>query len=202
MLSLGSKHWLNLLAPLCGDALKGIIIAIFAIHPFEKILPGDQVGSSNDPARELSGTNCSAQCVFADIHAAFSCTGNGVPDFENICVFSCFRDTYPTCSGICRIECFYSTEKGRHGFPSDSIAAFVSYFTGIENVFNILLLKMASAFQSAAQSYLRRSQPAMAFANRGCRYQAEILHPRCIVRTPNLHHSGIDSSDSQTPEPG
>ena len=73
-----------------------------------------------------------------------------------------FSSYYPTCSGICRIECFYSTEKGRHGFPSDSIAAFVSYFTGIENVFNILLLKMASAFQSAAQSYLRRSQPATA----------------------------------------
>ena len=58
-------------------------------------------------------------------------------------------------------------------------------------MFNILLLKMASAFQPAAQGYLRRSQPAMAFANRGCRYPAEISHPRCIVRTPSLHHSGI-----------
>ena len=58
-------------------------------------------------------------------------------------------------------------------------------------MFNILLLKMASAFQSAAQSPLRRSQPAMAFANRGCRYPAEISHPRCIVQTPSLHHSGI-----------
>ena len=65
----------------------GIVTPIRTVYPIEQVLPGDQIGSADDPAGKLPRANGPPQRIFADIHAIFSRTGNSVTDFQNVGIF-------------------------------------------------------------------------------------------------------------------
>ena len=54
----------------------------FAAYPAQESIPGDEISSADDLARDLFGPNRTAQSIFTDVDAAGRGTLHGLLDVE------------------------------------------------------------------------------------------------------------------------
>ena len=80
---------------------------LFAAHPAQKCVPGDQIGSADDLAGQLPGANGPAQSVLADVDAAGVGTLHGLLYIHNAHIHNLIHKSAPhgefppLCPGCC-----------------------------------------------------------------------------------------------------